>query len=183
MPNGHLALPKNVLTAKMGLFWVVLAGKQGLRVGKKTPYFALFHILVVFCVCKLLSGKIFRRIRASKKNRAKKPTVGFCFCGLLVRWLHEYKKNSGSVQRSADFQVCRAAGFPTRRPQFREADLEVGDPAGLETCATDLDRVKAGQTWSNQNEKIYFARTLAGFSGRRSFHPASIPVRSGLDPA
>jgi hypothetical protein len=76
-------LPKNVLTAKMSLFRVVLAGKQGLNAGKKTLYFALFHVLVVFCVYKLLAGKIFRRMWGSKKNRAEKPTVGFCFLGVV----------------------------------------------------------------------------------------------------
>jgi hypothetical protein len=63
----------------MALFWVVLAGKEGISAGKKTLYFALFHVLVVFRVYRLLTGNIFRRIRASKKNRAKKPTVGFLF--------------------------------------------------------------------------------------------------------
>jgi hypothetical protein len=39
---------------------------------------------------------------------------------------------------SADFQVCGVAGFQTCR-RFslgRLADLEIGDTAGLETCAT-----------------------------------------------
>jgi hypothetical protein len=67
----------------MGLFRVVSAGKQGIERGKKTLYFALFHVLVVFCICKLLAGKIFRRICGSKKNRAKKPTVGFLFLGVV----------------------------------------------------------------------------------------------------
>ena len=44
-----------------------------------------------------------------------------------------------SEERSADFQVCRAAGFQTRWPQLRGAGLEVGDTAGLEACARDLD--------------------------------------------
>jgi hypothetical protein len=41
-------------------------------------------------------------------------------------------------QSSADFQVCCVADFPIRRPSKlrRTADLEVGDTAGLETCAT-----------------------------------------------
>jgi hypothetical protein len=41
-------------------------------------------------------------------------------------------------QGSADFQVCRVAGFQTRTPFLisRSADLEIGDTAGLETCAT-----------------------------------------------
>jgi hypothetical protein len=41
-----------------------------------------------------------------------------------------------SVQCSADFQVCRVAGFPTRWSSSSGADLEVGDTAGWETCAT-----------------------------------------------
>src|ERR1700733_9528358 len=40
------------------------------------------------------------------------------------------------VWRSADFQVCRVAGFQTRWPHGRGADLEVGDTEGLETCPT-----------------------------------------------
>jgi hypothetical protein len=43
--------------------------------------------------------------------------------------------------RSADFQVCRAAGVPTCG---WSADLEIGDTAGLETCATDLDPPAVG---------------------------------------
>jgi hypothetical protein len=41
---------------------------------------------------------------------------------------------------SADFQVCCVAVFQTRRlPDCgRSADLEVGDTAGLETCATKV---------------------------------------------
>jgi hypothetical protein len=40
--------------------------------------------------------------------------------------------------RSADFQVCWLVGFQTRYAFARLADLEIGDTAGLETCATDL---------------------------------------------
>jgi hypothetical protein len=41
-------------------------------------------------------------------------------------------------QSSADFQVCCVADFPIRRTSglHRAADWEVGDTAGLETCAT-----------------------------------------------
>ena len=39
-------------------------------------------------------------------------------------------------RRSADFQVCCIAGFQTRYAFARPADLEIGDTAGLETCAT-----------------------------------------------
>jgi hypothetical protein len=43
---------------------------------------------------------------------------------------------------SADFQVCCFADFQIRRPSelHRAADLEVGDTAGLETCATTFAR-------------------------------------------
>ena len=39
---------------------------------------------------------------------------------------------------SADFPVCCIAGFPARWPHRKScaADLEIGDTAGLETCAT-----------------------------------------------
>jgi hypothetical protein len=41
-------------------------------------------------------------------------------------------------QSSADFQVCCVAHFQIRKPSelHRAAGLEVGDTAGLETCAT-----------------------------------------------
>jgi hypothetical protein len=48
-----------------------------------------------------------------------------------------------SVERSADFQVCRVAGFLTRRPPSAGAGLEASDTAGLETCATQLQQVRA----------------------------------------
>jgi hypothetical protein len=70
---------KNVLTAKKGLYLGVLAGKQGTGREKKSFYFALFHVLVVFCGCKFLSVRTFRKIFASKIIRAEKPTVGFLF--------------------------------------------------------------------------------------------------------
>jgi hypothetical protein len=72
---------KNVLTAKKGRFWRVLAGKQGFGRGGKTLYFATFHVFMVFFICMSLAGRIFRNIRPRKKNRAKKPTVGFSFSG------------------------------------------------------------------------------------------------------
>ena len=54
--------------------------------------------------------------------------------------------------RSADFQVCCIAGFQTRRrwtflcarAVARPADLEVGDTAGWETCATGGQRANFG---------------------------------------
>ena len=59
----------------------VLAEKRGVSAPKNASFFALFHVLVLFSVWKLLSASVFRKIRASKKNRAKKPTVGFCVSG------------------------------------------------------------------------------------------------------
>src|SRR5262245_28777043 len=46
-------------------------------------------------------------------------------------------------QCSADFQVCCIAGFQTRstHDDACAADLEIGDTAGLETCATATGRV------------------------------------------
>jgi hypothetical protein len=43
-----------------------------------------------------------------------------------------------ALHRSADFQVCCIAGFQTCEwlAVVRLADLEIGDTAGLETCAT-----------------------------------------------
>jgi hypothetical protein len=70
---------KNVLTEKRGLFLGVLAGKQGFGAKKTSLYFALFHVLVVFCVGKSLTGRTFPKIEAFKKNRAEKPTIGFWF--------------------------------------------------------------------------------------------------------
>jgi hypothetical protein len=51
---------------------------------------------------------------------------------------------AAQAQRSADFPVCRVAGFLTRerlkprqtQPRRHPADLEIGDTAGWETCAT-----------------------------------------------
>jgi len=76
-PNGPLTPRKNVLTAKKGLFLEVSAGKQEFGAEKKTLYFALFHVLALACVSKLLSVRNLQRICGSKKNRAEKPTIGF----------------------------------------------------------------------------------------------------------
>jgi hypothetical protein len=70
-----------------GPFFGRFGRKTGVGRAEKTLFFAFFHFFVFYCVCKLLAGKIFRRMRGSKKNRAKKPTVGFLFlraCGNLV---------------------------------------------------------------------------------------------------
>jgi len=58
-----------------------LAGKRGFGVLKKAFYFALLHVLVVFCFCKSFSVNLFRHNSVSQKNRAEKPTIGFLFLG------------------------------------------------------------------------------------------------------
>ena len=52
----------------------------------------------------------------------------------------EDAKTRRRKESSADFQVCCVAGFQTRKPYgvVRPADFEIGDTAGLETCATIL---------------------------------------------
>jgi hypothetical protein len=59
---------------------------------------------------------------------------------IQLRRLRRVSEGSSTrCYRSADFPVCCIAGFQTCRPfESRDpADLEVGDTAGLETCATD----------------------------------------------
>jgi len=58
-----------------------LAGKQGVDTQNKTFYFVFFPLLVVRDSRKSLLDRIFRRMNASKKNRAEKPTVGFLILG------------------------------------------------------------------------------------------------------
>jgi hypothetical protein len=69
------------MTAKNVRFQGLLAGKTGFAAGEKTLFFAIFHVFVVFGVCKWLTVRIFQRKNLSKKNRAQKPTVGFLFSG------------------------------------------------------------------------------------------------------
>lgn len=47
------------------------------------------------------------------------------------------------ASRSADFQVCRTAGFQIRTPFgfAQAAGWEISDTAGLETCATRPDEI------------------------------------------
>jgi hypothetical protein len=64
-----------------------LAGKQGVDAQNKSFYFVFFPLFVVGGHCKPLSGRIFRRMKAAKKIRAGKPTVGFLIfgrCGNIV---------------------------------------------------------------------------------------------------
>jgi hypothetical protein len=64
--------------------------------------------------------------------------------------------------RSADFQVCRAAGVPTCG---WSADLEIGDTAGLETCATNLHPPAVGMnSFATETVAIPEDRTTCGYS-------------------
>ena len=65
---------------------------------------------------------------------------------------------------SADFQVCCVAGVPTRRlPDCgRSTDLEVGDTAGLETCAT-----KAGGPCLEKSSRVVTILTDSTAKARR----------------
>jgi hydrogenase maturation protein HypF len=59
-------------------------------------------------------------------------------CPVCGPRLELWEQPGESKPRSADFQVCRIAGFQTRQSSdlTRRAGLETGDTAGLETCAT-----------------------------------------------
>jgi len=58
--------------------------------------------------------------------------------GRFTALLRQRRDESGPSHRSASFPTCRIAGVQTRKPRDvrQPADLEVGDTAGLETCAT-----------------------------------------------
>ena len=89
----------------------------------------------------------------------------------------------GTTRRSADFpatgrircgeQVCRVTGFQTSGPLdlAHRADLEIGDTAGLENCATIL-----GTPWLFSTRFVlsdYASReTGYGARGRLQFNPA-----------
>jgi hypothetical protein len=66
----------------------------------------------------------------------------FCvLCGLILWFLDVFSGRNGPLRGracSADFQVCCIAGFQARWQSGKSssADLEIGDTAGLETCAT-----------------------------------------------
>jgi hypothetical protein len=70
-------------------------------------------------------------------------------------------------QSSADFQVCCVADFQIRRPSklHRPADLEVGDTAGLETCATALP----GASWTifTDTDRLKIYATASGLVDQR----------------
>src|SRR6266545_2817194 len=71
----------------------------------------------------------------------------FAVSSEIVSWL-SMVASTCRVRRSADFQVCCIAGFQTRRLHDveRHADLEIGDTAGLETCATPADALGSWPT-------------------------------------
>jgi hypothetical protein len=71
--------------------------------------------------------------RASESSNA--PGLADMQQNAILRYSAERQSRN---QSSADFQVCCVADFQIRsRSVFpRAADLEVGDTAGLETCAT-----------------------------------------------
>src|SRR5437870_10684105 len=62
-----------------------------------------------------------------------------------------------SRRGSADFQVCRVAAFQSRtgRDSTRTADSEIGDTAGLETCATRRKPIGSGAiSWKNLRDGV-----------------------------
>jgi hypothetical protein len=80
--------------------------------------------------------------------------------------------------RSADFQVCCIAGFQTCKPcdSQRLADLEVGDTAGLETCATSRRGWSiGGRSRCARNEGAHLdpaTSQVARLRQERRIHPA-----------
>jgi hypothetical protein len=62
--------PKNVLTAKKGLFWGVLEEKRGGSREKKAFYFAFLRVFGDGLLGKPLSIRNLHRTEPSKKNRA-----------------------------------------------------------------------------------------------------------------
>ena len=75
---------------------------------------------------------------------------------------------------SADFEVCCIAGFPARWPhrKSRGADLEIGDTAGLETCATGR-RIPPKTSRNQKNFVSLPAVTVSAF-------PPGIPMETEL---
>jgi hypothetical protein len=84
MANRPLAALEKTYWQQKGPYLGRLAGKRGVGAGKKAFYFALFHVLLVFFFRRLLSDSILRILEGSQKNRAKKPTVGFCFSEVVT---------------------------------------------------------------------------------------------------
>jgi len=72
---------KNVLTAKKGLFWGVLTGKQGVGARKRAFYFALFHVLVVFLIASRCITASYIGFDATKKLSLKHYGRFFVFGG------------------------------------------------------------------------------------------------------
>ncbi|PYJ86535.1 MAG: hypothetical protein DME22_04955 [Verrucomicrobia bacterium] len=90
------------------------------------------------------------------------------------------------LQSSADFQVCCIAGFQTRAPlEFaRPADLEIGDTAGLETCATSepppLQRGPALAVVVNDADAVYPVRIDPTFSDTNWMSMGGFPGANGV---
>ena len=84
--------------------------------------------LIIFNIRQLWSASVERPVNAPMSAR-----MGGSY-ELWICFLLQLRRN----QSSADFQVCCVADFQIRGPSEldRVADLEVGDTAGLETCAT-----------------------------------------------
>jgi len=63
--------------------------------------------------------------------------------------------------RSVDFKVCCVAGFQTRGPCDipSPADLEIGDTAGLETCATSGRVRQMGGSAPRCAQNLFTGRT------------------------
>jgi DNA polymerase-4 len=94
--------------------------------------------------------------------------------------------------RSADFQVCCIAGFQTRKlcDSQRLADLEVGDTAGLETCATSRRgwsnggsvKMRRSSRWptfslpTNEDERAGERRFFDWISRRQNVHAPGQPL-------
>jgi len=71
-------------------------------------------------------------------GNASESSSALAFTGVPQKATPRYSAARQSRnQSSADFQVCCVADFQIRKPSelHRAADLEVGDTAGLETCA------------------------------------------------
>jgi len=66
---------------------------------------------------------------------------------------------------SADFQVCWVAGFQTRRAHSvaPPADWEIGDTAGLETCATLAGRLVLRKQAPDKLDDVRLSLRAVGF--------------------
>jgi hypothetical protein len=117
--DGHGRALKNVLTEKTGVFGGRLAEERGGR-SKKRHFFSCFFDFLGLCDPQAVGAEDFPAMRPLKKNRAKKPTVGF--------WVFAGSGNIGrvnvedvqggtvlvaQVSPNSESGLCR--GFPIRR--------------------------------------------------------------------